>query len=489
MGVSKTQVVRFLKQGADAVNIIVSGDNIVFTDAGQILEVSVEVYIGTKKLQYGDGSGDTFICSILSADKRLFDGNGQWSFRIDDNNTKFVYRIKLNNKIDLTTTIPYTVTVNDITYNKSISVSTVYKGERGATLRGPQDWEAVNTGYQFYSGAEGEPYLDFVVYKNYYYLCKKSHIKSSLNFPTSSFDSNSGLWQSSDAIDMVATKLLLATYTIIEHLGVKYVEINSTDGYIKQTDENGNIIFLLEKGKVTCNKGTFDNIDVTSGHIAGFQISGKDLTNDPFSNDASIIFRNDRYGAFAGIGGNILSDASGARGIARFENHDTTDIWKLGTNYAMLVSAQGTLDNRAIQIDGGAVSGFALKNTVISSSGTKTLSRYDYNVLAINDSDLTLVLPTMQLYDDGHVIRIKRLGNGALKLKMGYCYTYNGTSSRYSMPALIYDQNQTLSGSSTLKFDSVCDAMELVWCRDIIRTVGSTKYYGAWIQYKLPRDW
>lgn len=363
------------------------------------------------------------------------------------------------------------------------------KGEQGATLRGPQAWSDCAVGYAFKAGKVGEEWKDVVLYNGNYYSCKKSHSKTTSNYPGSTTDRNNGYWQLGDKIELVATKILLATYALVENLGVKYVEINSTDGYIKQTDENGNIIFLLEKGKITCNKGTFDNIDVTSGHIAGFQISGKDLTNDPFANDASIIFRNDRYGAFAGIGGNILSDASGARGIARFENHDTTDVWKLGTNYAMLVSAQGTLDNRAIQIDGGAVSGFALKNTVISSSGTKTLSRYDYNVLAINDSDLTLVLPTMQLYDDGHVIRIKRLGNGALKLKMGYCYTYNGTSSRYSMPALIYDQNQTLSGSSTLNLDSVCDAMELVWCRDIIRTVGSTKYYGVWIQYKLPRDW
>lgn len=254
MGVSKTQVVRFLKKGADAVSIIVSGDNIVFTDAGQILEVSIEVYIGAKKLQYENGSDNTFTCSILSSDRKLFDGNGQWNFRIDDNNTKFVYRIKLNNKIDLTTTIPYTVTVNDIAYNKSISVSTVYKGERGATLRGPQDWKSVNTGYQFYSGADGEPYLDCVVYKGFYYMCKKSHTKSIFNYPTSPFDSNSGLWQLADNIDMVATKLLLATYIRVKNLGA---------GAIEMEDEEGNLVFVAKDGNVTCKKGTFENVDVS----------------------------------------------------------------------------------------------------------------------------------------------------------------------------------------------------------------------------------
>lgn len=271
MGVSRTQVVRFLKQGADAVNIIVSGDNIVFTDAGQILEVSIEVYIGTKKLQYENGSDNTFTCSILSSDKKLFDGNGIWSFRIDDDNTKFVYRIKLNNKIDLTTTIPYTVTVNDIAYNKSISVSTVYKGERGATPRGPQDWKSLNTGYRFYSGAEGEPYLDFVVYKNNYYLCKKSHTKSIFNYPTSSFDNNSGLWQLADKIDMVATQLLLATYIRVKNLGA---------GAIEMEDEEGNLVFVAKDGNVTCNTGTFKNVNVS-----GYMYKSKTIINESNYND------------------------------------------------------------------------------------------------------------------------------------------------------------------------------------------------------------
>lgn len=254
MGVSRTQVVRFLRQGADAVNIIVSGDNIVFTDAGQVLVVSIEVYIGTEKLQYGSGSDNTFVCSTLSSGNNLFDGNGIWGFRIDDTNTKFTYLIGLKNKVDLSTTIPYTITINDIPYNKSISVSTVYKGERGATLRGPQDWESLNTGYQFYSGADGESYLDCVVYEGFYYMCKKSHTKNEFNFPKSSFDNNSGLWQLADNIDMVATKLLLATYLRVKNLGA---------GAIEMEDKEGNLVFVAKDGNVTCKKGTFENVDVS----------------------------------------------------------------------------------------------------------------------------------------------------------------------------------------------------------------------------------
>ena len=243
------------------------------------------------------------------------------------------------------------------------------------------------------------------------------------------------------------------------------------------------------EGITTINNSFRVDTDGTT-RIAGFTVSGNGLVNSGFDNDAYIVFRNDIYKTFAGIGGNILPASSGLRAVARFENHDTTDQWGFSANYTMLVSAQGGRDNVAIGIDGGSIYGMAMKNTIIGTSVTsKTLARNDYNVLAINTSECTLTLPTMQLHDDGHVIRIKRLGSGALKIKLGYCYTWNGTSSRYSRPILVYNQNNKLTGTSALEFSSVCDAFELVWCRDLNYTIDNTQYYGAWIQYKLPRDW
>lgn len=352
------------------------------------------------------------------------------------------------------------------------------KGEQGATLRGPQAWSDCAVGYAFKSGKVGEQWIDVVLYNNNYYVCKKSHTKTTSNYPGSTTDRNNGYWQLGDKIELVATKLLLAAYALVENLGVESVEMK---------DSSGNVVFKAKDGAVTCKTGTFNNINVQSGQIAGFKISGNGLSNDSFTNDAYIIFRNDARGAFAGIGGNVLPAASGARAIARFENHDNNDIWGLGVNYGMLVSARGSRNNVAIQLDGGGISCAAMKNTIISEA--KTLTRYDYNVVAVNTADCTITLPVMQLYDDGHIIRIKRLGSGALRLRLNYCYTYNGTSSRYSRPCLIYDQNKTLTGTDTLLFESECDAMELVWCRDIVRTIGNTSYYGVWLQYKLPRDW
>lgn len=355
------------------------------------------------------------------------------------------------------------------------------KGEQGAVLRGPQAWSDCATGYAFQAGGTTEAWKDVVLYNGNYYSCVKSHAKAASNYPGSTADINTKLWQLGDNIELVATKILLATYALVENLGVEVIDMK---------DANGNILFQAKDGHVTCKTGTFDNVNVQTGKIAGFTISGNGLSNTPFTNDAYVIFRNDARKAFAGIGGNVLPASSGARAVARFENHDETDVWGLGVNYGMLLSARGVRDNRALQLDGGTVSGMAMKNTIIDNGVTaKTLGRFDYNVVTLNTSECVITLPTMQLYDDGHVIRIKRLGSGAVKLKMGYCYTWNGTSYRYTIPVLVYNSDSKLTDTNTLAIDSVCNAMELVWCRDINYTISGVAYYGAWVQYKLPRDW
>lgn len=352
------------------------------------------------------------------------------------------------------------------------------QGAQGATLRGPQAWTDCAVGYYFQAGAAGESWLDVVVYNNNYYVCKKSHSKTANNYPGSTAAENNGLWQLGDKIALMATNLLLSTYALIKNLGVEAIEMKNSAG---QT------VFLAKDGQLKCDLGTFNNITVQSGKIAGFQISGNGLTNTPFDNDAYIIFRNDAQGAFAGMGGNILPASTGLRGVARFENKDTTDVWGLSGNYAVLLAAQGARENCALHIDGGYISGLALRNKLVEN--TTTLGRFDQHILTINTSAITITLPTMQLYDDGHIIRIKRLGSGSVKIALGYCYTFNGTASRYTRPILVYDKNTKLTGTNTLSIDSECDAMELVWVRDIQYTISNVTYYGAWVQYKMPRDW
>lgn len=127
------------------------------------------------------------------------------------------------------------------------------KGEQGGTLRGPQAWSDCAVGYKFQAGAVGETFLDVVIYNNNYYLCKKAHAKTATNYPGSTTANNNGYWQLSDKIDMVATKLLLATYALIENLGVEAVEMKNSAGQI---------VFQVKDGNVICKTGAFENITV-----------------------------------------------------------------------------------------------------------------------------------------------------------------------------------------------------------------------------------
>jgi hypothetical protein len=84
------------------------------------------------------------------------------------------------------------------------------RGYRGPGLRGPQDWNQMEAGYQFYKGDESnqEPYEDFVVYNGYYYKCIKTHTKAASRYPYS----GSEYWVLSDKLAMIAANVLFAKH-------------------------------------------------------------------------------------------------------------------------------------------------------------------------------------------------------------------------------------------------------------------------------------
>lgn len=233
-----------------------------------------------------------------------------------------------------------TLTYNSVT-RAQLSIPVVMdgaKGEQGPALRGPQAWSDCAVGYKFQAGGEGDNFKDVVLYNGNYYSCIKSHTKTASNYPKSTTDTNSGLWKLGDKIELVATKILLATYALVKNLGVEAIDMK---------DANGNVLFQAKDGVVTCKTGNFDNVNIRSGKIAGFNVSGNGLTNDPFTNDAYVVFRNDAHNCFAGIGGNVLPASTGQRAVARFENEDNNDWWGLGHNIALLLSAKNSDYNHA----------------------------------------------------------------------------------------------------------------------------------------------
>lgn len=367
---------------------------------------------------------------------------------------------------------------------------TAGRGERGAVPRMRNFAE----GLLFMEGKAGEAYLDFAFFNNRFYKCTKTHVSQVGETPYAEVQGGTGIWALETDYQFIASKVVWvgngAQGWMIDEGRIYHssglIELNA-DGTIQTS--NGKFK-VTKEGKIVATDGEFTGkVTASSGQIAGFKISGNGLTNDPFTNDAYVIFRNDSQGAFAGIGGNVLPASTGARAVGRFENHDNDDLWGLGVNYGILVSARNGGENRAIQIDGGCLTGLALRNTIIGNSVTsKTLGRYDCHVICINSNDCTITLPTMQLYDSGHVIKVKWLG-GKVKFNVSYCYTPNGSSYRYTRPCIIYGSNDTIAPGNTLDYSNAGCGCDFIWVPELTRTIGNDTYYGAWIQYMHPRAW
>ena len=132
-------------------------------------------------------------------------------------------------------------------------------------MRGPQAWSDCATGYAFQAGGTGEKWQDVVLYNGNYYSCVKSHTKTASNYPGSTTANNNGYWQLGDKIELVATKILLATYALVENLGVTAIDMK---------DAAGNILFQAKDGNVTCKTGTFENVRI-SGDLTVSQLKYK----------------------------------------------------------------------------------------------------------------------------------------------------------------------------------------------------------------------
>ena len=196
-------------------------------------------------------------------------------------------------------------------------------------------------------------------------------------------------WEKANYLKFVATDLLLAEEIIVENLIPTQIK-SKNDNFVVDAD-----------GNVTANTGTFNNITVQSGTIAGFKVSGTGLTNDPFTNDAYVIFRNDARKSFAGIGGNVLPASSGLRAVARFENEDQNNYWGLGANYAMILSAKNADRNYAYAGTGhGVLNGHIVGHQLNDFTPSNTVNTIDPNkgkYVLVRGTYGTCYLPTLSV--------------------------------------------------------------------------------------------
>lgn len=348
------------------------------------------------------------------------------------------------------------------------------------------------------------------------YQCRVTHTSTAANAPSD----NSAEWLKLNQMRPIYTPLIVAKNAVLRFSQTNRILITNSKDKVQgcfggvEDETNGYPLWIgaitaaaakfrvkyggqLEAsevsitGTINATSGTFNNVSINSGTIGGFTISGNGLTNDKnFNNDAYIILRNDKAGAFAGIGGNLLPASSGLRAVARFENENKSRWFEydsLGQNIAMMLSAKNADRNVALEILGGCIKGFAL-NTKIITNKTYTISRDENVVSYISDSNesgdwVEFTLPDMQWYDEGHFVMLSResVGDYSFKVKPGYCYDKSG--KRYETYIYNKGRRYTKSGFDT-DFFSAYGSCILVYCpRWQVVSKNAVLNKGIWLAY------
>ncbi len=158
---------------------------------------------------------------------------------------------------------------------------------QGTSIRGPQKWETLPIGYGFQAGGLGDNYQDIVMVGTDYFYCKKRHTKTASS-PSPKNDSTN--WKQGSKIDMVATDIMLAKYSLIENLGVTAIEMykKNSDGSLA-TDENGAYIpvLLAKDGNLSC-KGVLEATTMKLTQAEEYKGATESWCEDRHWNDATI---------------------------------------------------------------------------------------------------------------------------------------------------------------------------------------------------------
>lgn len=388
-------------------------------------------------------------------------------------------------------------------------------GKNGCAVRTSEWAEGVEYRNDEGLATDGVRYLDVAMVRNDAaetgwdaYQCLRTHTSSEADKPGSGADWQQKWSKFAANLGTIFTSLIIAKNAKIRFLQGNSITVEKEDGTVtagmQGSAEGKKTRFWAgstvpddapfrvdEYGKMTATDAEVTGtVNASSGRIGGFTIGTTRLGNEDADMATSIVAVDKSKGIFAGIGSSVTA-AMTAIAAARFDNtNPNNDPTKVGLtvipNVALTLMASAAADARALQISGGSVCGFAMHNTVVDAS--KTLSRDDYNVLCANTGTITLTLPAMQLYDDGHVVRITTLTGNTVRIKVSSCYTYTtGTkwASRYGAPIMVRSTGDNVLPTSYLTVSEKRWGADFVWVRDVQTTINGTTYYGAWVLYSL----
>lgn len=362
-------------------------------------------------------------------------------------------------------------------------------GKNGCIVRNSEGWKSGATYHNDSALTLEQKYIDLIYIEDNnandgwsVYQCNVTHTATGSSFDPSAVDSNNNkLWvKLSDAGPMYCPLIVGKNAVLKFAQGQQFnlMEGNNIFGSFRWVKDDADYAFWIGgtegskattsitrggkfktteadiTGKITATSGTFNNVTISSGKIAGFAIRGNSLTNDSWENDASVIFRNDNKKCFAGIGGNVLPVETGVRAVARFENEDKTNQWNIRNNYAMYLSAKNGPYNFAFYGNGsgilnGAIEGYGFQTVQANDSKTcfglipQKALRF---VVTVTASGASMGLPKLSL-----LCNFLGISKGTeFFVELGIKIEFSG--ARYTM---IYGRTDKVNDMNTDEFPSV----------------------------------
>ena len=370
-------------------------------------------------------------------------------------------------------------------------------GKNGCIVRNSEGWKSGATYHNDSALTLEQKYIDLIYIEDSnandgwsVYQCNVTHTATGSSFDPSAVDSNNNkLWvKLSDAGPMYCPLIVGKNAVLKFAQGQQFnlMEGNNIFGSFRWVKDDADYAFWIGgtegskattsitrggkfktteadiTGKITATSGTFNNVTISSGKIAGFAIRGNSLTNDSWENDASVIFRNDNKKCFAGIGGNVLPVETGVRAVARFENEDKTNQWNIRNNYAMYLSAKNGLYNFAFYGNGsgilnGAIEGYGFQTVQANDSKTcfglipQKALRF---VVTVTASGASMGLPKLSL-----LCNFLGISKGTeFFVELGIKIEFSG--ARYTM---IYGRTDKVNDMNTDEFPSVSWNQNIVY--------------------------
>lgn len=410
MGVTKTQIVKFIRKG-DKGDAGENGITISLLPAAltpkvgvsSTMRVQVALYDGGRLIGYNDETDGNMICSTLPTSSAY-----KWTFRVESG--KFYFVIMITPTDTTAISLPFTITYKGAKYDSVITIQPVAngaQGKQGATLRGPQAWSDCANGYSFQAGGDGDSWKDVVIYRNNYYSCIKSHTKTADNYPGSTAANNNKYWQLGDKIELVASKILLATYALVKNLGVEAIDMK---------DASGNIVFQAKDGNVICKNGTFENVKIKGSVRNPFTYANDSIDTD-YSDNVVMISN----------GGGWIDAYSMPWGVEQSGRRITIVNYKWGSSTAQGVGAVSAPTGKYFYEDGIRKSELKFSREAIELLGYGTPTQF-YGWIVLKRTDL------MTAYRYGRGLKILAMGhvtsNGGITAK-----TFDGSKLTATHPA------------------------------------------------------